>query len=78
MNPVLISQMQQFCKWVRETKNLSANFQISFFEYSHSQTQETSYWLWIDKIHSVRATCLKSLVQSIPAMKAMCLQSKEA
>jgi len=83
MNPIQVNQMQQFCQWVRETANKSANFKISFWDFASSNRSETEFGIWIDGIYHHSTNCLESLVQSIPAMKALCnvhasLQSKEA
>ena len=72
MNPILISQMHQFCTWVRDNLGKTANFKISFFEFASSKQSDLEYWIWIEDIYHQSTKSLESLVQSIPAMKALC------
>jgi hypothetical protein len=72
MNVKHITELQDLITWAKETLNVSANLEISFWHHSHNEAQDAEYKLWIKDTFSQSTKDSEMLIALIPYIKNLC------
>jgi hypothetical protein len=72
MNIEHITELKQLVTWVKDTLNVSANLEVSFWHHKHNEAQDTEYKLWISDTFSQSTKDSDMLIALIPYIKNLC------